>query len=63
MRNARSRVEKLEQADWAKAPIEFIFTGRSLARGEKPGPGVISFMLTDPMFEREADTPGSQRED
>lgn len=63
MRNALSRVEKLEQADWAKAPIEFIFTGRSLARGEKPGPGVISFMLTDPMFEREADTPGGERED
>ena len=58
MRSARSRVEKLEEADWAKAPIKFIFTGRSLARGEKPSPGAFTFILDDPTFDQQADTPG-----
>jgi hypothetical protein len=56
MRNARSRVERLEQAEWAKAPIEVIFTGKMLARGEKPGPCCFTFVLDDPRFDGAAPT-------
>lgn len=59
MRTARSRVEKLEQAAWARVPIEIIL-GRMLERGEKPGPGCFTFVLDDPGFyaEEPADREG-----
>lgn len=60
MRNAKSRLEKLEREKGADAPFIFVL-GKSLERGEKPSPGAITFLLDDPMAER--DRPRGQHED